>query len=72
MLQIHKKGLKLGIYLDYGTKTCGGYPGSLDYLELDAKTIADWGVDMLKMDGCYADPKTMSTGNNMQPFYHQE
>ncbi|XP_072040656.1 alpha-N-acetylgalactosaminidase-like isoform X15 [Amphiura filiformis] len=59
---MHKKGLKLGIYLDYGTKTCGGYPGSLDYLELDAKTIADWGVDMLKMDGCYADVKTMKTG----------
>jgi len=51
---VHKKGLKLGIYGDYGTYTCGGYPGSLGYLELDAQTFADWGVDSLKLDGCNA------------------
>ena len=24
---VHSKGLKFGIYEDYGTYTCGGYPG---------------------------------------------
>ncbi|KAL4631632.1 alpha-galactosidase A [Arapaima gigas] len=50
---VHSKGLKLGIYADVGTKTCAGYPGSLGYYEVDAKTFADWGVDLLKFDGCY-------------------
>ncbi|KAJ8924358.1 hypothetical protein NQ315_007154 [Exocentrus adspersus] len=40
---VHDKGLKFGIYGDYGTKTCAGYPGSIDHLELDAQTFADWG-----------------------------
>jgi len=51
---VHSKGLKLGIYGDYGTHTCGGYPGSQDYLQIDAQTFADWGVDSLKLDGCYS------------------
>ncbi|XP_063970201.1 alpha-N-acetylgalactosaminidase-like isoform X2 [Lytechinus pictus] len=59
---VHKRGLKLGIYGDYGNLTCGGYPGSLGHLEVDANTFAEWGVDMFKMDGCYADPKTMKKG----------
>jgi len=46
-------GLKFGIYGDYGYFTCGGYPGSYNYLEQDAQTFADWGVDYLKLDGCY-------------------
>lgn len=50
----HSKGVKLGIYNDYGTKTCGGYMGSEGYLILDAKTFAEWEVDYLKMDGCYS------------------
>ena len=54
MFKIHKLGLKFGIYGDVGTKTCAGYPGSYNNLELDAQTYADWGVDMLKLDGCYA------------------
>lgn len=59
---VHKKGLKLGIYGDYGTKTCAGYPGSIDSLELDAQTWAEWEVDYLKLDGCYSDPKTIDKG----------
>jgi len=53
---IHNKGLKFGIYEDFGTKTCGGYPGSEYYLQLDAQTFADWGVDYLKLDGCHSSP----------------
>ncbi|KAJ3649622.1 hypothetical protein Zmor_021353 [Zophobas morio] len=49
---VHDKGLKLGIYEDYGTNTCAGYPGSLDHLEIDANTFAEWGIDYLKFDGC--------------------
>ena len=59
---MHQKGLKLGIYNDYGTLTCGGYPGSINYLQLDAETFAEWGIDSVKMDGCYSDPKTMDKG----------
>lgn len=50
---VHSKGLKLGIYADVGTLTCAGYPGSLGYYETDAKTFAEWGVDLVKFDGCY-------------------
>lgn len=61
-MQVHSKGLKLGIYEDFGTKTCGGYPGSEFYLQLDAETFADWGIDMLKLDGCYSDTADMAYG----------
>ena len=30
---IHSKGLKFGIYADFGTKTCEDYPGSINHLE---------------------------------------
>ncbi|XP_078093765.1 alpha-N-acetylgalactosaminidase [Mustelus asterias] len=60
---VHSKGLKLGIYGDLGTYTCGGYPGTtLDQIELDARTFASWGVDMLKLDGCYSNSSTKALG----------
>uniref|UniRef100_G1P280 Alpha-galactosidase n=1 Tax=Myotis lucifugus TaxID=59463 RepID=G1P280_MYOLU len=52
---VHSKGLKLGIYADVGKKTCAGYPGSLGHYDIDAETFADWGVDLLKFDGCHCD-----------------
>ncbi|XP_004643420.1 alpha-galactosidase A [Octodon degus] len=52
---VHSKGLKLGIYADVGNKTCAGFPGSFGYYDLDAQTFADWGVDLLKFDGCHCD-----------------
>jgi alpha-galactosidase len=51
---VHKAGLKLGIYGDRGTATCGGYPGSQGYETQDATTFAAWGVDYLKYDNCSA------------------
>lgn len=60
---MHKKGLKLGIYGDFGSKTCAGYPGSLNYLEKDANRFAEWGIDMFKMDGCNVDISLMKKGN---------
>ena len=61
-MQIHSKGLKLGVYEDVGSHTCAGFPGTLDNYELDAQTIADWGVDMLKFDGCNADVSQYNYG----------
>ena len=49
---IHTKGLKFGLYLDRGTKTCGGYPGSYGYEVQDANQLASWGVDYVKYDNC--------------------
>ncbi|KAK8812474.1 hypothetical protein WA158_007708 [Blastocystis sp. Blastoise] len=51
---IHSKNIYFGIYNDFGTLTCEGYPGSEGYLIKDAQTFASWGVDALKMDGCYS------------------
>ncbi|KFA68339.1 hypothetical protein S40285_09031 [Stachybotrys chlorohalonatus IBT 40285] len=50
--QIHARGLKLGIYGDAGTLTCGGFEGSLGFEQIDADTFAEWGVDYLKYDNC--------------------
>jgi alpha-galactosidase len=49
---IHAKGLKFGLYLDRGTATCGGYPGSYGYEVQDATLLASWGVDYIKYDNC--------------------
>ena len=51
---VHSKGLKIGIYLDRGTQTCAGYPGSYGYEEQDAQLLASWGIDYLKYDNCDA------------------
>lgn len=59
---VHSKGLKFGLYGDYGNLTCAGYPGSIDHMELDVNTFAAWGVDYIKLDGCYADQETMEQG----------
>ncbi|KAG2455827.1 NAGAB acetylgalactosaminidase, partial [Polypterus senegalus] len=60
---VHSKGLKLGIYGDLGNYTCGGYPGTtLDTIDLDAQTFAEWGVDMLKLDACYSNASMMAEG----------
>ncbi|XP_052791458.1 alpha-N-acetylgalactosaminidase-like isoform X1 [Mya arenaria] len=66
---VHLKGLKLGIYEDFGTKTCGGYPGSKFYLQQDAETFAAWGIDMVKLDGCYTDVSDMDEGYPIMGFY---
>ncbi|CAJ0961713.1 unnamed protein product, partial [Mesorhabditis belari] len=52
---MHDRNLKLGIYEDYGSATCAGYPGSKGYVETDAKTFEEWDTDYLKFDGCNVD-----------------
>lgn len=52
---VHARGLKLGLYSDAGSKTCGGRPGSRGHEYQDALTYARWGVDYLKYDWCATD-----------------
>ncbi|WAQ98090.1 AGAL-like protein [Mya arenaria] len=66
---VHSKGLKLGIYEDFGTKTCGGYPGSEFFLQLDAKTFAEWGIDLLKFDTCHSDAHDNKYGYPAMSMY---
>ena len=49
---MHAKNVSFGIYSDMGTRTCGGYPGTQGHEKIDAETMAAWGVDYLKLDGC--------------------
>jgi alpha-galactosidase len=51
---VHGLGLKLGIYGDRGTETCGHRAGSEGHEADDATTFASWGVDYLKYDNCAA------------------
>lgn len=59
---VHSKGLKFGIYTSAGPKTCGStvYPQT-DYTTRDAQQFASWGVDFIKVDGCFND--------NQQAYY---
>jgi alpha-galactosidase len=49
---VHSKGLKLGIYSGPGSRTCAGFPASLDHESQDAQLYASWGIDYLKYDLC--------------------
>ena len=49
---VHGLGLRTGIYSSPGPRTCGGYLGSWQHEEQDAKTYGDWGIDYLKYDWC--------------------
>lgn len=52
--KIHQAGFKFGIYTCRGNLTCAGRAGSLGYEAQDAQTYAEWGVDFVKEDSCYA------------------
>ena len=56
---VHDRGLKLGIYSDIGPKTCQGFPGLAGNFETDALTFASWGIDSIKVDGCYMEAASM-------------
>lgn len=51
---VHQNGMKFGLYTDAAERTCAGAFGSYGYEEIDAKTYAEWGVDVVKCDYCYA------------------
>lgn len=60
---MHSKGLKFGIYESVGSKSCEGYAGIEGHEKTDAQTFADWGVDYVKLDGCYTDERKMDISN---------
>lgn len=53
--EMHRRGLKIGIYSDAGSRTCSlVQPGSYGFEAVDAKDFVDWGFDLLKYDFCNA------------------
>ncbi len=53
--EVHRRGLRFGLYTDAGTRTCQGYPASLGNERRDAKRFADWAVDFMKVDWCHTE-----------------
>lgn len=51
---VHQNGMKFGLYTDAADRTCAGAFGSYGFETIDAKTYAEWGVDVVKCDYCYA------------------
>lgn len=61
--RIHGLGLRAGTYSSPGPKTCGGFPGTWQHEEEDARSWAEWGFDYVKYDYCtYGEVK----GNDSQ------
>jgi len=52
---------KLGIYSDIGNFSCGYYQGLEGHYEADAQLMAEWQVDSIKVDGCYASLTQMNS-----------
>ncbi len=49
---LHDRGVKFGVYTAISSTTCGGYPGSKGFEQLDADTFSEAGADYIKADGC--------------------
>lgn len=67
---VHSKGLKIGIYISPGPRTCAGYEGSYGHEEQDARQFARWGFDFLKYDWCSYDKiaKDKSRAELQKPY----
>ncbi|XP_062532752.1 alpha-galactosidase A isoform X2 [Bombyx mori] len=50
---IHSRNLKFGMYTNVADVTCMRYQGSKGHFKVDADTFAQWGVDYIKVDGCF-------------------
>jgi alpha-galactosidase len=59
---VHRRGLRLGIYLSTGRLTCERLPGSAGHLAQDGRTVAAWGVDLVKLDWCFASRSSNRVG----------
>lgn len=70
VFQVHSKGLKFGIYESVGTFSCAGYAGVKGHEQIDAQTFAEWGVDYVKLDGCYIDELDMDEGR-VKSYYNK-
>ncbi len=51
--EVHRRGLRFGLYTCAGTRTCQGYPASRGCEARDARRFASWGVDFVKVDWCH-------------------
>ena len=51
--EIHRRGLRFGLYTCAGDLTCQGYPASRGREARDARRFASWGVDFMKVDWCH-------------------
>ena len=51
--EIHRRGMRFGLYTCAGTRTCQGYPASRGNEARDARRFASWGVDFMKVDWCH-------------------
>ncbi|HZP95363.1 MAG TPA: glycoside hydrolase family 27 protein [Candidatus Limnocylindria bacterium] len=51
--EIHRRGLRFGLYTCAGSRTCQGYPASRGCEMRDARRFAEWGVDLMKVDWCH-------------------
>ncbi len=65
---IHSKGLKYGIYECRGYLTCQRLPGSFEHEDIDMATFAEWGVDYIKLDACYAEKNGRLTTEDLQIY----
>jgi alpha-galactosidase len=67
---VHSRGLKIGIYSSPGPATCQGLPGSYQHEEIDARTWALWGFDLVKYDWCSYDriAKDRSLAELQKPY----
>jgi hypothetical protein len=52
---IHAKGLKFGLTVAAGPKSCAGFEGSRGYESQDARRLAEWGVDYVVLEFCGAE-----------------
>lgn len=52
--ELHRRDLLFGLYADRGFRTCAGRAGSRGREKRHAQQFAEWGVDYLKYDSCYA------------------
>lgn len=66
---IHSKGLKFGIYECRGHLTCQGLPGSFEHEQTDMNSFAEWGVDYIKLDACYAEKNGRLSSEDLA-IYH--
>lgn len=67
---IHSKGLKFGIYECRGHLTCQGLPGSFEHEQIDMNSFAEWGVDYIKLDACYAENNGRLSSEDLA-IYHE-
>ncbi|WP_441251738.1 ricin-type beta-trefoil lectin domain protein [Kitasatospora sp. McL0602] len=50
---LHGLGMQAGLYSTSGVNTCQGVPGGVQgHEQVDANSLAYWGIDSLKLDNC--------------------